>query len=111
MLSVVVSWTAIPASACLLTINPTAQPDCCRAMAQECGSPGMGADASCCEVQRQDAAVTPVPLYSFEHSHKPALVTHQAGLLSLVSSGAVYRNTSEAPPPKFPPGGAFSLRI
>jgi hypothetical protein len=40
-----------------------------------------------------------------------AFVPHQAGLQLRTSSGASHRNAFEAPPLKFPPGGAFALRI
>jgi hypothetical protein len=50
-------------------------------------------------------------VYSPEQSQKLAVVLHQPGLHLRAFSCAMHRNASEAPPPKFPPGGAFALRI
>lgn len=111
MLAVVVLWTAMPASACLLAMHPAGQPACCRGMAQECGATAMGASDSCCQAHPQNAAVTPVPPYTLQHSQKLAFVPHLSGLQLNASSGAECRTAFEAPPPKFPPGGAFALRI
>jgi hypothetical protein len=111
MLAVVVLWTAIPASACLLAVHSTAQPDCCRGMLLEFDSPPMCANSSCCQAERQSAAVATAPVYSPEQSQKLAVVLHQPGLHLRAFSCAMHRNASEAPPPKFPPGGAFALRI
>jgi hypothetical protein len=71
----------------------------------------MCANGSCCQVHRQNAVVATVPLYSPEHAQKLAFVPHPAGLQSGAFSGARHRNAFEAPPLKFPPGGAFALRI
>lgn len=111
MLAVVVLWTAIPASACLLAVHSTGQPDCCRRMALEFDSPSMCANGSCCQAERQNAAVATAPLYFPEQSQKPAFVPHQAGLQLRALSGAMRRNAFQAPPLKFPPCGAFALRI
>jgi hypothetical protein len=110
MLAVVVFWAAMPASACLLGVGNSSQPDCCRAMAQGCDSPGMGASSPCCQIQGKNPAVTPVPPYTTEHAQKLALVPRQAGMELPVGHGPAYGNVHAAPP-QFPPGGAFALRI
>jgi hypothetical protein len=111
MLAVVVLWTAIPASACLFAVHSTGQPDCCRGMAGEFDSPSMCANGSCCQAERQNAAVATAPLYSPEQSQKLAVAPHQPGLHLSAFSSAMHRNALETPPLKFPPGGAFALRI
>ena len=111
MLAVVVLWTAIPASACLLAEHSTGQPDCCRGMARAFDSSSMCADGLCCQDHQQHAVVATVPLYSPELSQKLAVVPQQAGLQLRAFPGATHRNAFEAPPLKFPPGGAFALRI
>ncbi len=111
MLAVVVFWTAAPACACLLTSQPSGQHSCCRGMGHKCGMPGMSMNGSCCRVQQQNTAVTPVPPYSYEHIQKPDFVPHQTGLQLLASSRARYWNVFVTPPPKFPPGGDSLLRI
>src|ERR1035437_635001 len=110
MLMVAVLWTAIPAFACLLGEQPTVQPACCRGMVRGCCN-SKNASRSCCQVQGHNAAVAPALPYSPEHPQKLALGSHQPGLQPLTSSDARYGNTFEAPPPKFPPGGASILRI
>jgi hypothetical protein len=111
MLSVVVLWTAVPACACLFAVHSTGHPDCCPGMAREFDSPSMCANASCCEAERQNAAVTTVSLYSSKQSQKLAVVPHQPGLHLRAFSYAMHRNAFDTPPLKFPPGGAFALRI
>jgi hypothetical protein len=111
MLAVVVLWTAIPASACLFAVHSTGRPDCCRGMALGFDSPSMCANSSCCQAERQSAVVPTAPLYSPEKSQRLAVAPHQAGLHLRAFPCAIHRNASEAPPLKFPPGGAFALRI
>jgi hypothetical protein len=111
MLAVVVFWAAMPASACLLGTHSAGLPDCCRAMTQGCDLPGMGASGSCCQVQGKNPAVPSVPPYSPLQSQKVTSVPHQAGMELPLVHGAEYRNALESPPLKFPPGGAFALRI
>lgn len=111
MLLVVAFWAAMPVSACLLGTRHARQPDCCRAMAQNCDSPTMGADSSCCQIQGNNPAVTPVPPFSVGHPQKLAVIAHQAGLELPAAPGGGYGNALETPPLKFPPGGAFALRI
>jgi len=111
MLAVVVLWTAMPASACLLAAQATGQPACCRGMEAGCDAPSAPANASCCQTPRQNTAVAPAPLYSPHHSQKLASAPLPAGLQLPAFSGVTHRNAFETPPPKFPPGGAFALRI
>ena len=111
MLAVVVLWTAMPVSACLLGIRQASQPDCCRIMAQDCDSPSMGASNSCCQIQGKNTAVIPVSPYSPKHAQKLAMVQQQAVMELPAAPGAGYTNALETPPPKFPPGGVFALRI
>jgi len=111
MLAVVVFWAASPASACLLNNGHPGQLDCCRAMAPGCDLPGMTASSSCCQFQRTPASVLPAPPASTEHGQTLALVTHPAALEMPAGDGAAHGNTLQLPPPKFPPGGAFALRI
>ena len=111
MLAVVVLWTAMSVSACLLAVHSHGQPDCCRGMESGCGGASMRADASCCQTHPQNAAVATAPVYSPQHSQRLAFVTLDGGLRLAVLSGARQQNSFDTPPPKFPPGGAFALRI
>jgi len=99
MLLVVVLWTAIPASACLLGGRQAGQPDCCRAMALECDQAGMGASVSCCEVHPQGTtAVTAAPVYSPAHSQKLIFVPNQTAPRSGASRSASFRDALDSPP-------------
>jgi len=111
MLVVVVFWATMPASACLLGARRAGQPDCCRAMAQDCPMRGMGMNTSCCRIHEKNAAVTPIPPYSSWQSQELASVPHQVGLELPCAARVAYGNALESPPLKFPPGGAFALRI
>jgi hypothetical protein len=111
LLAVVVFWTALPASACLLARNATARPACCHAM-KDCDSPMMGADNSCCQMHGSNAAVVTILPYSLE-DHAPQLIAmpYQFRMEMTAAQSSGYGDSFETPPPKFPPGGAFALRI
>lgn len=111
LLAVVVAWTAVPVSACLLSAQAAGMPACCRGMAPDCPMHGMRADTSCCRIDGRDAAFTPVPPYSPEHSQRLVFVSQQASLDSPTAPRAGRSNALEAPPPKFPPGRISILRI
>ncbi len=112
LLAVVVLWSALPVSACLLARQLRTQKDCCRAMARDCDAPGSASNTSCCKITRQDDAVTPVPLYSPKHAQKLSLAPGTGNLLSArqahVSLSGI---TFETPPPKPSPGGNSKLQI
>jgi hypothetical protein len=80
-------------------------------MARAFDSSSMCADGLCCPAHQQHAVVATVPLYSPELSQKLAVVPQQAGLQLRALPGAMHRSAFETPPLKFPPGGAFALRI
>lgn len=115
MLVVVAFWAAIPVlapvTACLFGTRPASQRDCCRAMDGTGDSPAMGADSSCCQAQGENPAVPSVPLFSVGHSQKLAFVAHGPGFELGAVQGTAYMNALESPSLKFPPGGAFALRI
>ena len=110
MLAVVVLWTALPASACLLASPSVRQLDCCRAMANACETPAMGADSSCCQIHESSPALVSVQPYSPVQSHQSAALLSHLGMQPSADSGGSMV-AFEAPRPKFPPGGAFALRI
>lgn len=110
MLAVVAIWATPAASACLLGMRHSSQPNCCRAMAQNCAASGMGVSSSCCRVQGTSPAVTPVLPFPVGHSLKLTGLVHRAGSELLAVAGANHGNALDTPP-KFPPGGAFALRI
>jgi hypothetical protein len=111
MLAVVALWAAMPASACLLTMQPAGRSACCHGMAQDCPIRGMGMDASCCQFHGRNAALTPVSPFSSQRVQRLAYMPHQAGLEAFSAPGAGWRNALEAPPPKFLPGSVSILRI
>ena len=111
MLAVVVFWTAMPASTCLLASSPVGQPDCCRAMAAACDTPQMGADNSCCQLHESSPAVVSVQQYSPGQPQQAAILPDQFSIAPPAILAGGFSNALSAPPPKFPPGGAFALRI
>lgn len=113
MLMVVVFWTVIPASACLLPAHNAGLPPCCKAMAQECGSPQIGTGNSCCSIQSKAPAVAPAPLRLIQQPQKFVLEAHQILAPDALNAAAAtgYANSMLAPPSQFPPGSAVALRI
>jgi hypothetical protein len=110
LLAVVVLWAAMPAFACLIDANQMSQSECCRAMAN-CDPTAMAADSPCCQIHERTPAVPPVQPFSPVKSLEIAALPHESGIVVTAELGGAYGNTLETPPPKFPPGGAFSLRI
>ncbi len=112
MLAVVVLWTAMPASACLLGAQPAGQSACCRGMARDCPMRGMSMDAPCCQFHGGNAAAAPVSSFPSQRVQRLIFVTHQAGLEApTAAASAGWRNALKAPPPKTPPGSVSQLRI
>ena len=111
MLAVVVFWAAMPASACLLGPRSAALPDCCHTTAQGCDSVGMCATSPCCQFHRENLAVTPALQYATEHVQRLVLAPHLADMRLPISRSSWNGNTVATPPPQFPPGDAFALRI
>lgn len=111
MLAMVVLWTALPASACLLARHARSLPACCRSM-KDCESAAMGADNACCQMHEGSAAVVSVLPYSNDdHAQQLIAMPLKIGVELPAAQGSVSSNAIATPPPKFPPGGAFSLRI
>jgi len=116
MLAVAVLWTAMPASACVLTMQTSSPPACCGDMAQAGMSQtgmtrGISMHPSCCQIRGTIPALTPAPPFSLDHSQQPAIVPYTSSLAAFVTRGHDGRDASETQPPKFPPGGIFVLRI
>lgn len=111
MLVMVMLWTAMPACACPAGMGQAGQPDCCRAMTQNCPMPDAGLNASCCPAPSQDFAVTPNIVYSPEHVQKVCLAAQDAVLILSAQSGFVDLSAIKTPPPKLLSGGSSILRI
>lgn len=111
MLALVVVWTALPVSTCLLAMQPAGQAACCRGMAQDCPMPSMGMNASCCQVRGTDVFVAPVLPYSPEHSLRLAFIPGETRVEPSAAPSTGWRNAFEAPPPKSSPGVHSILRI
>lgn len=111
MLAVVAFWATVPASACLLASHAIERPDCCSAMAGACESQAMGADNSCCQIHGKNLAIVPTPVYSPQHERHLAVLPLHHGVQRTPALGSGFVIALETPPPKFPPGGAFALRI
>ena len=111
LLAVVVFWTAMPASACLLGLKPMRQHDCCRRMMRMCGSAAMVTGGACCQAAPRSAAVTPTPAYTPEQVQKLVVIPHKVSLHSAATLRAAQGIAFEAPPPKAPSSSGSVLRI
>jgi hypothetical protein len=113
MLVVTVLWAVTPAIACMIPLRPMthAEHECCKKMAQQCGSSAMPSSHSCCQGHQREGAISPVPTYSPTRPFDVAIIPQTAVLLVasepiLLASGAL-----EAPPPEASPGFSSILRI
>ena len=79
-------------------------------MGLKCGISGTSMNGSCCRVQQQNTAATPVPPYPLERSQKLAFVPRHASLQLSAASVSGLQNALEEPP-KFPPGSSSILRL
>ncbi len=111
LLATVVLWTAMPASACVLTMQAGAQHVCCGDMAQGGAMHGMKMTSACCQIRGTAPAFTPVPPFSPEHSLKPLLVENPICLERSATSDAGWHSAFEAPPPRSSAGAISILRI
>jgi hypothetical protein len=113
MLVVTVLWAATPAIACLVPMRPMTQSEheCCKKMAEQCGSSAMPSSHSCCQGQERDRAVSPVPTYSPTRPFAVAIGPQTAILLMATASVSTGSPALEAPPPESSPGCSSILRI
>ncbi|MDR3504884.1 MAG: hypothetical protein P4L52_01435 [Acidocella sp.] len=108
LLAAVVFVTALPAFACLLGASP-ARHACCRHMTQECTA-AMSASGSCCQARPQNPSTAPAVLATVEQAPSAAVVPH-IWLAPPAIATSRSLAASNAPPPRFSPGAATSLRI
>lgn len=113
MTLVAVLWAVTPVVACLLPTRPLtpAEHECCRKMAQQCGSSAMSSSHSCCQEHRRDTAVSPVPTYSPTRPFLAASVPQAAAIPINAASMLSPFLALEAPPPQSPLGCTSILRI
>jgi hypothetical protein len=113
MLVVTVLWAVTPAIACMIPMRPMtrAEHECCKKMAQQCGSSAMPSSHSCCPGHERDTAVSPVPTYSRTRPFDVAIVPQTAVLLIASEPILPISAALEAPPPEASPGCSSILRI
>lgn len=100
MLIAAVLSTAMPVSACVPVPCSMGQLACCNRMVQECPAAGMAANDLCCNIDGQVPVVSPVPLYSSDHSQRSVLAEHCLFLPAAFAPRAAYRNSVESSPLK-----------
>ena len=113
MLVITVLWAVTPAIACMIPLRPMTQAEheCCKKMAQQCGSSAMPSSHSCCQGHEREGAVSPVPTYSPTRPFDVALIPQTAVLL-ITSEPTLHSSAVlEAPPPEASPGCSSILRI
>ena len=113
MLVITVLWAVTPAIACMIPLRPMTQAEheCCKKMAQQCGSSAMPSSHSCCQGHEREEAVSPVPTYSPTRPFDVAIIPQTAILL--IASEPILPTSAalEAPPPEASPGCSSILRI
>lgn len=113
MLVVTVLWAVTPAIACMIPTRPMTQAEheCCKKMADQCGSSAMPSNHSCCQGHERDTAVSPVPTYSLTRPFDVAIVPQTA--VRLIAGEPILPTSAalEAPPPDASPGCSSILRI
>src|SRR5215469_14094447 len=113
MLLISLLWAATPAIACLIPLRPMTQAEheCCKKMAQQCGSSMMPSSHSCCQGHERETAVSPVSTYSPTRPFDVAIVPQISILLTSSPSVSLHVPALEAPPPESSPGCSSILRI
>src|SRR5262252_3355961 len=113
MLVITVLWAVTPAIACMIPMRPMTQAEheCCKRMAQQCGSSAMPSSHSCCQGHERETAVSPVPTYSPMRPFDVAIVRQTAVLL--IANEPILPTSAEleAPPPEASPACSSILRI
>ena len=113
MLVVTVLWAVTPAIACMIPLRPMTQAEheCCKKMAQQCGSSAMPSSHSCCRGREREGAVSQVPTYSPTRPFDVAIIPQMAVLLIASEPILPTLAAHEAPPPEASPGCSSILRI
>lgn len=113
MTLIAVLWAVTPAVACLLPMHQMtpAEHECCRKMAQQCGSSAMPSGHSCCQGHQRDSAINPVSTYSPTRPFSAAIVPQTAFIQIDSASISTLSPALEAPPPESSPGCSSVLRI
>ena len=113
MTMVAVLWAVTPAIACLVPMHQMTpgEHECCRKMAQQCGSSVMPSSHSCCQGHQRETAVSPVSSYPPSRPFALTIVLPS----SIVFAGSALTSplspALEAPPPESSPGCRSVLRI
>ena len=109
MLIVVLLWSALPASAFLLTSRSTGLPPCCRGMGQSCPMRGTGLGCAACGKLGENVAVAPEAPPA--QAQTAVFLPYRTSLLLCDASGPQGQFAFDAPPPEPSPGGVSILRI
>jgi hypothetical protein len=102
----------LPIMACLVvaTEMSAAERECCKHMAQECGSMNMPSSHSCCQTEVRQAS----PMLHVEPAHfVPQLAVAMTVSVPAISPVDSFHALSAErhPPPESPPGSSSILRI
>jgi hypothetical protein len=113
MTVIAVLWAVTPAIACLVPMRQMtpAEHECCRKMAQQCGSSMMPSSHSCCQGHQRDTAVSPIPTYPPNRSSALAIVSPSSVVLVDSALTSPLSLAREAPPPESSAGCRSVLRI
>lgn len=111
MLVAAITLSALPVSACVLSLRTTHTPACCRTMATECSGPSGAVQGSCCQIRPQPAASNPVTPFVHERVQSVAGTMDSAWILTADSVRNAACIHSDTPPPLPSSRGSSILRI
>jgi hypothetical protein len=113
MTVIAVLWAVTPAIACLVPVQQMtpAEHECCRKMAQQCGSSVMPSSHSCCQGHQRETAVSPVSSYPPSRPFALTIVLPSSIVLAGSALTSPLSPVLEAPPPESSPGCRSVLRI
>lgn len=110
LMMVLVLWTVVPSSACLLTARGTAHRACCQQKAPDC-SRAMCSDGNCCRMERGQTAAEPGAVFSVERGHELEFVPATIQPLLKSDAASELSTVASAPAPDTSPGKSSILRI
>lgn len=106
-----VTLSALPVSACVLSLRTMHVRSCCHKMAQECSGPGTAMQGACCQIRPQQTANAPVQPYAHEETQRVVASAQPGWIISSQSSITPFGSRIGAAPPAAASRGSSILRI
>ena len=106
-----VTLSALPVSACVLSLRTMHVRSCCHKMAQECSGPSTAMQGACCQIRPQQTANAPVQPYAHEETQRVVASAQPGWIISSQSSIALFGSRIGAAPPAAASRSSSILRI